>query len=166
MNRFAIVRDLNTLFEFIDYMEQWTAAQAPAGKAPEVFSGVWIEHPDDAAPSCRMSAEPLNDGPARLQMQLGMGTWMICHTEQPVPAATLISELKAASGVGATRARFAPVYGDEVPQSVWEPDWRALSSQYPGLVLRPLLRDQAGRLNFADSTSAPVMAMAGDRRSA
>jgi len=167
MNRFAIVRDLNTLSDLMSDLEAWTAARSPLGPPREAFSGVWIEHPDDAAVSCRASAQPLADGPARLQLQLGPGKWMICHTEQPVSAATLISELKAAAGVhGATRARFAPVYGDEVPQSVWEPDWLALSSLYPGLVLRPLLRDSVGRLNFAESAPAPVMVWTGTRRGA
>lgn len=166
MTRFAIVRDIDALNDLMDGLEAWTGAHTRLGLPPGPLAGVWVEHPAEAAVSCRASARALEDGAARLSLQMGPGRWMVCTTGAAVSPATLITELKAASGVrGATRARFVPVYQASAPAAVWAREWLALASRYPGLVLPPLIADEAGRLTFADPTPVSLQAVAAPRTS-
>lgn len=150
VTRFAVVRGIDALTELVDGLAAWAAMRSPVGLPPAPLSGVWVEHPEEVALSCRASARGLDRGPARLRLQFGPGRWTICVTETPVAPATLIAELTAASGVqGATRARFVPVFPESMAPSTWARQWRDLAARCPGLVLPPLLSDDAGRLSFA-----------------
>ena len=167
MTRFAVVRDIDALPDLIEGLAAWTRARSRLGAPPAPLAGIWIEHPAEAALSCRASARLLDGGPARLRLQLGPGRWMLCLTEAVVSPATLMTELKAASGVrGSTRARFAPVYGAAVPPAAWARQWLDLAGRYPGLVMPPLLCDDAGHLTFTDPTPVSLQAIAVARRGA
>jgi hypothetical protein len=150
VTRFAVVRDIDALADLIDGLDAWAAAHRAHGSPQAPLGGVWVEHPDEGALSCRASSRALNNGPARLRLQFGPGRWTICVTEAAVTPATLIAELLAASGVrGATRARFVPVFDAAAAPSTWAREWHDLAARYPGLVLSPLVSDAAGRLRFA-----------------
>ncbi len=151
VTRFAVVRDIDALAELVDGLAAWGAARGPAGTPSVPLSGIWIEHPEESAVSCRASGRALQNGPARLRLQFGPGRWTVCVTEAAVAPATLIAELRAASGVrGATRARFVPVFDGAVPPAVRAREWQDLATRCPGLVLPPLVTDEAGRLSFAE----------------
>lgn len=161
MTRFAVVRDIDALSDLIDGLEAWTGVRSRLGEPPAPLAGIWIEHPAEGAATCRASAGVLDDGAARLRAQVGPGRWMVCVTEAAVSAATLVTELKAASGVrGATRARFVPVYDAAMSPAARARDWLDLASRYPGVVLAPMLCDFAGRLTFPDPTPVSVQAVA------
>lgn len=160
VTRFAVVRDIDALGELVDGLAAWGEARGPAGSPAVPLSGIWIEHPEESAVSCRASGRTLRDGPARLRLQFGPGRWTVCVTEAAVARATLIAELRAASGVrGATRARFVPVFDAAVPQATRAREWLDLATRCPGLVLPPLVSDEAGRLSFAEPLQ-PVYARA------
>jgi hypothetical protein len=158
VTRFAVVRDIDALAELVDGLAAWGAARGPAGSPSVPLTGVWIEHPEESALSCRASSRALQDGPARLRLQFGPGRWTICVTEAAVAPATLIAELRAASGVrGATRARFVPVFDGAAAPASRVREWHDLATRFPGLVLPPLVSDDAGRLCFAPPL--PVQAL-------
>lgn len=150
VTRFAVVRDIDALTELVDGLAAWGAARGPAGSPAAPLIGVWVEQPEEGALSCRASGRALSGGPARLSLQFGPGRWTVCVTEAAVTPATLIAELRAASGVrGATRARFVPVFDAAVAPATLAREWHALALRHPGLVLPPLVSDDAGRLSFA-----------------
>ena len=160
MTRFAVVRDIDALADLIDGLDAWAAAHRAHGSPQAPLGGVWVEHPEESALSCRASSRALDNGPARLRLQFGPGRWTICVTEAAVTPATLIGELLAASGIrGGTRARFVPVFDAAVPPATWAREWQDLATRWPGLVLPPLVSDAAGRLSVA-SPLQPVMTRA------
>ena len=62
MTRFAVVRDIDALTDMVDGLDAWAAAHRALGSSQLPLEGVWVEHPEERALSCRASGRALCDG--------------------------------------------------------------------------------------------------------
>ncbi|MEZ5417120.1 MAG: hypothetical protein R2708_07240 [Vicinamibacterales bacterium] len=88
MTRFAVARDLDAFQELLGGLEELSRSRGRAGTPP--LAGIWIEHPGQLMVSGLGSVHWLDQGPARLGLQISQGRWAVCATEAPVTRATLL----------------------------------------------------------------------------
>ncbi|MFN7977913.1 MAG: hypothetical protein U0P30_07225 [Vicinamibacterales bacterium] len=158
MTRFALLRNIDALPTLMHGLDAWARSRSPYAAPPRPLDGLWIAHPDDAAPRGD-ALHALDRGPARLRLQMGPGPWSLCVTATPLSRLELVDALRSALAPGgATRARFVPVYRlagrDDLAA-----DWQRLAAHHGGLILPPMGCDEDGRLRFLDpEVLAPVVA--------
>lgn len=161
---FMLVRNdacLTRANEDLGVYQSFLRRRVPASGLDTV-QGIWVDE-EDVANLPDALVLPDESGArrtVRIEEAAGInGLWMLCWLEaaaRTVSRDDLVDALLAcfrADDVTTVRARFIPVFADDMPDARVIAEMHVLESRFPGLVLPPLFQDASGSLALASASS-------------